>query len=181
MKTSFANIGNLICYEIIFRGWSESPLTRADLLVTITNDAWFGRTSAPYQHFSMAVFRAVWEQGPCSKSREHRHIRIYRLKREIKRKEWYICWRYAERRSHNRACWKEFLRKVRGPLRLFMHCKFYLMIGNNFFHEKRVHRSSEAIRLSWYNICIAESSFPWNGKSSVFLYILDTRLSGYDK
>jgi len=31
----------------------------ANLLVNVTNDAWYGRTSAPYQHFSMAVFRAV--------------------------------------------------------------------------------------------------------------------------
>lgn len=31
----------------------------AHLLVNITNDAWFGRTSAAYQHFSMAVLRAV--------------------------------------------------------------------------------------------------------------------------
>jgi apolipoprotein N-acyltransferase len=31
----------------------------ARLLVNITNDAWFGRTSAAYQHFSMAVLRAV--------------------------------------------------------------------------------------------------------------------------
>jgi apolipoprotein N-acyltransferase len=52
--------GVLICFEIIF-----SDLCRrfvkggANFLVTITNDAWFGRTSAPYQHFSMAVFRAV--------------------------------------------------------------------------------------------------------------------------
>jgi apolipoprotein N-acyltransferase len=29
------------------------------MLVNLTNDAWFGRTSAAYQHFSMAVFRAV--------------------------------------------------------------------------------------------------------------------------
>ena len=31
----------------------------ADYMVTITNDAWFGRSSAPYQHFGMVVFRAV--------------------------------------------------------------------------------------------------------------------------
>ena len=31
----------------------------ANLLVNITNDAWFGATSAPYQHLSMAVFRSV--------------------------------------------------------------------------------------------------------------------------
>ncbi|MBU4055341.1 MAG: apolipoprotein N-acyltransferase, partial [Proteobacteria bacterium] len=31
----------------------------ASVLINITNDAWYGRTSAPYQHFSMAVFRAV--------------------------------------------------------------------------------------------------------------------------
>ncbi|RLB38637.1 MAG: apolipoprotein N-acyltransferase, partial [Deltaproteobacteria bacterium] len=31
----------------------------ADLLVNLTNDAWFGRTSAPYQHLAMTVFRAV--------------------------------------------------------------------------------------------------------------------------
>lgn len=53
-------LGPLICYEIIV-----PPLARAmtaegaHLLVSQTNDAWFGRTSAPYQHFSMGVFRAV--------------------------------------------------------------------------------------------------------------------------
>jgi apolipoprotein N-acyltransferase len=31
----------------------------AALLVNITNDAWYGQSSAPYQHFSMTIFRAV--------------------------------------------------------------------------------------------------------------------------
>jgi apolipoprotein N-acyltransferase len=52
--------GVLICFEIIFPDLCRRFVKRgANLLVTITNDAWFGRTSAPYQHFSMAAFRAV--------------------------------------------------------------------------------------------------------------------------
>ena len=52
--------GVLICFEIIFPDLSRRFVKRgANFLVTITNDAWFGRTSAPYQHFSMATFRAV--------------------------------------------------------------------------------------------------------------------------
>jgi apolipoprotein N-acyltransferase len=52
--------GVLICFEIIFPDLARRFVKRgANFLVTITNDAWFGRTSAPYQHFSTAVFRAV--------------------------------------------------------------------------------------------------------------------------
>ena len=52
--------GVLICFEIIFPNLCRRFVKEgADFLVTITNDAWFGRTSAPYQHFAQATFRAV--------------------------------------------------------------------------------------------------------------------------
>ena len=54
------HVGMLICYESIFPGLARAMVQNgAHLLVNITNDAWFGRTSAAFQHFSMAVFRAV--------------------------------------------------------------------------------------------------------------------------
>jgi apolipoprotein N-acyltransferase len=53
-------IGVLICYEGILPFAARTyKKNGAELLVNITNDAWFGPTSAPYQHFSMSVFRAV--------------------------------------------------------------------------------------------------------------------------
>ena len=53
-------IGVLICYEGILPSAARAYKNQsAELLVNITNDAWFGSTSAPFQHFSMAIFRAV--------------------------------------------------------------------------------------------------------------------------
>ena len=50
----------MICYEVIFpaevRGFTRAG---AQFLVNITNDAWFGRSGAPYQHLAMAAMRAV--------------------------------------------------------------------------------------------------------------------------
>lgn len=53
-------IGVLICYESIFSALADEQVTSgADYLVIITNDAWFGKSSAPAQHFSQAIIRAV--------------------------------------------------------------------------------------------------------------------------
>jgi len=49
-----------ICYEIIFPNLVRKFVKKgADFLVTITNDGWYGNSSAPYQHFAIAVVRAV--------------------------------------------------------------------------------------------------------------------------
>ena len=60
LKEKDLSLGVLICFEAIFPELARD-LSRdgANLLVNITNDAWFGTTSAPYQHLSMAVFRSV--------------------------------------------------------------------------------------------------------------------------
>ena len=53
-------LGVQICYEIIFPSLSRAMVKNdAVLLINITNDAWFGTTSGPYQHFSMTIFRAI--------------------------------------------------------------------------------------------------------------------------
>jgi apolipoprotein N-acyltransferase len=53
-------VGILVCFEGIFPDLSRRYVRDgAQLLVNITNDGWYGRSSAPYQHLSMAVFRAV--------------------------------------------------------------------------------------------------------------------------
>lgn len=60
LEWSKANLGIQICYEIIFPELSRAMVKNgAQMLINITNDAWFGATSAAYQHFAMTVFRAV--------------------------------------------------------------------------------------------------------------------------
>jgi apolipoprotein N-acyltransferase len=53
-------IGVQICYEMIFPELPRLQVQNgANCLINITNDAWYGTSSAPYQLFSMAVLRAV--------------------------------------------------------------------------------------------------------------------------
>jgi apolipoprotein N-acyltransferase len=48
-----------ICYEIVFPELVRQLGAQADLLLTISNDAWFGRSWGPDQHYDMARLRAM--------------------------------------------------------------------------------------------------------------------------
>lgn len=53
-------IGVMICYEDIIPAFSRRLHEKGtNLLVNITNDAWFGKTTEPYQHLALATFRAI--------------------------------------------------------------------------------------------------------------------------
>jgi apolipoprotein N-acyltransferase len=54
----------LICYEAIFPGAVIDAARRPDWLLNMTNDAWYGRSSGPFQHFAIARTRAVEEGLP---------------------------------------------------------------------------------------------------------------------
>src|SRR5206468_11417560 len=60
LSTPLGRLGVVICYEVIFPTEVRSLFTGgADILVNLTNDGWFGRSPAPFQHLAMSVFRAV--------------------------------------------------------------------------------------------------------------------------
>ena len=57
----------LICYEAIFPGAVADPADRPAWLLNITNDAWYGVTSGPFQHVAIARTRAVEEGLPLAR------------------------------------------------------------------------------------------------------------------
>jgi apolipoprotein N-acyltransferase len=59
-QVPFGKFGVLVCYESIFPGESRQYRNQgADFLINITNDAWFGHSNAPYEHYSHLVLRAI--------------------------------------------------------------------------------------------------------------------------
>jgi len=52
-------IAPFICYEIVYPDFVQHYAQDAALLVTISNDTWFGQSAGPWQHFEMARYRAV--------------------------------------------------------------------------------------------------------------------------
>jgi apolipoprotein N-acyltransferase len=60
-----ARLAVLICYESVFPDLTRRAVKRgADILVNITNDAWYGQSSAPYQLLAMAAMRSVENKVP---------------------------------------------------------------------------------------------------------------------
>lgn len=65
MDTREGRFGVVICFEVIFPDLVRRFVADgAEFMTTITNDAWFGASSAPYQHFSMVVFRSIENRVP---------------------------------------------------------------------------------------------------------------------
>ena len=63
LRTGDLAVGTLVCYEAIFPGLAQERVSQgANLIVIISNDAWFGATSAPMQHLNLTALRAI-EQG----------------------------------------------------------------------------------------------------------------------
>jgi len=60
-----AKLAVLICYESVFPNLTRTAVKRgADILVNITNDAWYGASSAPYQLLAMAAMRSAETKAP---------------------------------------------------------------------------------------------------------------------
>jgi apolipoprotein N-acyltransferase len=58
----------LICYEAIFPGLVPHGRDRPGWIVSVTNDAWFGEGTGPWQHYAMARYRSIEEGLPMARA-----------------------------------------------------------------------------------------------------------------
>lgn len=59
LRAGRITLGPSICYEIAYPALVRAQAARSDVLVTISNDAWFGSSHGPHQHFQMVRMRAL--------------------------------------------------------------------------------------------------------------------------
>ena len=59
LRAAGLQLGPLICYEVVYPDLVAEWLPQADVLITISNDAWFGHSIGPLQHLQMAQMRAL--------------------------------------------------------------------------------------------------------------------------
>jgi apolipoprotein N-acyltransferase len=59
LKVGKLQLAPFICYEIVYPDLVAATVPKADLLITISNDTWFGKSHGPLQHFQMAQMRAL--------------------------------------------------------------------------------------------------------------------------
>ena len=64
ITTKDAIIGTAICYEIAYSELVRKSALKANLLLTLSNDTWFGKSIGPKQHFQIARMRAIENRKP---------------------------------------------------------------------------------------------------------------------
>ena len=62
IKFEFLDILPLVCYEVIFTKFIQDSSPDTNLIVSISEDGWFGKSIGPDQHFAKSIFRAI-EKG----------------------------------------------------------------------------------------------------------------------
>lgn len=53
------HVSPFICYEVVYPDFVRQNAAQSELMITISNDAWFGDSAGPHQHFDMARMRAL--------------------------------------------------------------------------------------------------------------------------
>ena len=59
LSSNMGSLAPFICYEIVYPDFVAKGSWSSNLLITISNDAWFGSSHGPHQHFQMARYRAL--------------------------------------------------------------------------------------------------------------------------